>query len=1049
MLLSLNRAVRRWRNPLATGLLVVCAGCGGGGGDPTPPPPVVVVPPAAAPSISTQPQNAIAIDGAKASFSVTAAGTAPLSYQWQLDGKNIDGATQPSYSTAALRLTDSGGQYRVIVSNAGGSLTSNAAVLTVQPVALTVSSQPKSDSVLDGSAATFNVEANGSGPIEYQWMRGGSSIAGATGPSYTTPTLGLADSKSEFQVLITNPAGTVASDKVTVTVSPVAPTITSQPASLTVADHGLVTLTVSVTGSAPQSFQWKRNGVPIAGASASNYSFTADYPNSGDTYSVTASNLAGAVDSLSAVVTVNPLAAAFSAQPQSASVNPGGSATFTAAFSGTAPLSHQWQRSTDGGKSWSSIPGAAGASYKLAYVTMADAAASFRIQIGNPAATVSSQAATLTVTPNVRLLAGALGGPGYAEGLGAQARFNNPMGVAVDKAGNVFVAEYSNHTIRRIEPNGQTSLFAGKPGVSGSIDGKGTDARFWVPGHLAMDSGGNLFVAENCSIRKITADGMVSSFAGRPYECTTPVNGQGTAAMFGYIRGLAIDANDNVYVSDGDLGQTIRKISSSGLVTTLAGSMGERGFVDGVGGAARFSNLGGLAIDSAGLLFAIDYSSIRTVATDGKVTLYAGHPNLPGSTEGPRLEARFINPAALAFDLDGNLFVTEYRRIVRISKAGLVLKTVGMEYQPPEAPPSLDGPASNATVIAASDIARLPNGDLVFAQSQGHSVRILASNGSIRTLAGLTQQTGMQDGVAVDSRFRSPQNVIGDGAGGLLVVDRENQRIRRINAAGEVSIFAGSSWGSQEGTGASIRFSWLGGIARDSSGNVYVADSGNHTIRKISPAGVSSTLAGKAGEFGSADGTGSAARFYQPQGIAVDVNGNVYVADSNNQTIRRITPAGVVSTVAGKVGSYGGTDGLGAQANFVYPTALAFDSKGVLYVADSSASTIRAITTDGRVSTFAGFHNAPGLSNDGYPYVRLNRPLALAFDAQDNLYVADAGNNAIRRITPDGIASTVIGVPEAGIVRLGAGGSINAPAGVAVLPNGRLVFVSEEAVLSD
>lgn len=1048
MLQPLNNALRPWRSRLAIGLLFTCAACGGGGGDPSPPP-VVVVPPAIAPSIGAQPQNTSVIDGAKASFSVTASGTAPLSYQWQLDGKNIDGATQASYSTAALRLTDSGGQYRVVVSNVGGSVTSSAAVLTVQAIAISVGAQPKPASVADGTAATFSVEASGSGPIEYQWLRGSSSIAGATGASYTTAALGLADSKSEFQVLITNPAGTLASDKVAVTVTPVAPTITSQPTSLTVADHGAVILTVSAAGSAPHSYQWKRNGNAIAGATSASYSFSADFPNSGDRYSVTISNMAGMVDSQAAAVTVNPLAAAFSLQPQSLSVNPGGSAAFAATASGTAPLSYQWQRSMDGGKTWASLPGATGASYKLGYATLADAATSFRVQISNPAATVSSQAATLSVVPNIRVLAGALGGPGYAEGLGAQARFNSPTGVAVDKDGNIYAAEFSNYVVRRIAPNGQTSLYAGKPGANGSIDGKSADARFWVPSHLALDSKGNLFVAELCSIRKITADGMVSTVAGRPYECTIPSNGQGTAATFGYIRGLATDAADNLYVSDSDRSQAIRKISASGLVTTVAGTIGERGFVNGVGGAARFSNLGGIAFDSAGTLFAIDGSSIRSVATDGSVSLYAGLPDTSGTTEGNRLDARFIYPSSLAFDQDGNLFVTEQRRIVRISKAGLVLKAVGVDYPPPEAPLSLDGPASTAMVFTASGIARLPNGSMVFAPDVGHSVRVMSANASVTTLAGLTQQTGAQDGAAAGSRFHSPQNVISDGAGGMLLADRENYRIRRINAAGQVSTLAGSSWGTQDGTGADIKFSLLGHIARDSSGNVYVADSSNQTIRKITPSGASSTIAGKAGESGSADGTGAAARFYQPLGMAVDANGNVFVSDSSNKTIRRITPAGVVSTVAGKPDSFGGTDGPAAKASFAYPGALAFDSKGVLYIADSSANTIRKLSPDGMVSTFAGAFNAPGLSNDIYPYVRLNRPTALAFDAQDNLYVADAGNNVIRRITPDGTASTVIGSPEMGIVRPGPGGTLNAPTGVAVLTNGRLVIVSEEAVLSD
>ena len=176
-----------------------------------------------------------------------------------------------------------------------------------------------------------------------------------------------------------------------------------------------------------------------------------------------------------------------------------------------------------------------------------------------------------------------------------------------------------------------------------------------------------------------------------------------------------------------------------------------------------------------------------------------------------------------------------------------------------------------------------------------------------------------------------------DGSGNVYVADSGNYTIRKITPAGVVSTLAGlaGSSGSADGTGSAARFYYPTGVAVDGSGNVYVADTGNYTIRKITPAGVVSTLAGLAGSTGSADGTGSAARFYYPYGVAVDGSGNVYVADTGNYTIRKITPAGVVSTLAGTAGSSGSADGTGSAARFNYPTGVAVDGSGNVYVADS------------------------------------------------------------------------------------------------------------------
>jgi len=230
------------------------------------------------------------------------------------------------------------------------------------------------------------------------------------------------------------------------------------------------------------------------------------------------------------------------------------------------------------------------------------------------------------------------------------------------------------------------------------------------------------------------------------------------------------------------------------------------------------------------------------------------------------------------------------------------------------------------------------------------------------------------------------------------VADQSNSTIRKITSAGVVTTFAGTAgvFGSADGTGAAASFNYPFGIAVDASGNVYVADQNNSAIRKITSAGVVTTFAGTAGVSGSADGTGTAASFNYPLGIAVDASGNVYVADQNNSTIRKITSAGVVTTFAGTAGVSGSADGTGAAASFYYPTGIAVDASGNVYVADTYNSTIRKITSAGVVTTFAGTAGVQGSQMGALPGV-LSRPTGIAV-TPTAIYVTMA--NGVVKIVP-------------------------------------------------
>ncbi len=219
------------------------------------------------------------------------------------------------------------------------------------------------------------------------------------------------------------------------------------------------------------------------------------------------------------------------------------------------------------------------------------------------------------------------------------------------------------------------------------------------------------------------------------------------------------------------------------------------------------------------------------------------------------------------------------------------------------------------------------------------------NGGAVTTLAGTAGSSGSADGTGAAARFTNPTGVAVDAAGTLYVADQSNNTIRRITQAGVVTTLAGlaGSPGSANGTGAAARFNAPSGVAVDAAGTLYVADQGNHTIRRISAAGVVTTLAGSAGSPGSANGTGAAARFYAPYNVAVDAAGTLYVAEFNNNTVRRVTAAGVTTTLAGTAGSPGSADGTGAAARFNAPTGVAVDAAGAVYVADYSSHTIRVI----------------------------------------------------------------------------------------------------------
>ena len=624
--------------------------------------------------------------------------------------------------------------------------------------------------------------------------------------------------------------------------------------------------------------------------------------------------------------------------------------------------------------------------------------------------------------------------PGSDDGQGNQARFYGPEAAAADKAGNIYVADYWNHSIRKITPTGQVTTLAGQPGFfnGGFADGVGPMARFYNPTGVAVDDVGDVYVADtgNNRIRKITPFGMVTTIAGG-HEGSQ--DGPAMTAGFYYPGGVARDKNGNLFVAD-TLNHTIRKITPDGMVTTLAGKPGILGSVDGVGSAALFAQPNGVTLDSAGNLYVSDTNNfaIRKVTSDGVVSTVAGMLRVSGFADGAGTNARFDLPFNAAFDVAGNLFVADGGNSVirKIDPSGNVTTVAGS----PGGFGATDGSGSSARFRFPHGVVFNTAGDLFISDWENWSIRRMTPAGEVTTFVGQPGDAGYGDGTGSAAKFAAPSDVAVDEAGNVYVADAGNRVIRKITPGGVVSTLAGMPkvTGTQDGYRSEARFDWPQGIAVDKAGNVYVADTTKETIRKITPDGMVSTFAGLAATGGDADGVGSAARFRGPEGLAVDGAGNVYVIDSHNYTLRKITPGGEVTTVAGKRGN-------GATNMFNEPHSVAIDPLGNVFVGDGPR--VCKVSENGIISTYAGSSSFFGNQDGSALDARFTGPLRIAADRSGDLYVCDVSSYRVRKISTNGMVTTLGGSTQGNAVGAGKEAFFDRLTGLAVNSAGAVYVV--------
>jgi sugar lactone lactonase YvrE len=643
--------------------------------------------------------------------------------------------------------------------------------------------------------------------------------------------------------------------------------------------------------------------------------------------------------------------------------------------------------------------------------------------------TVNNTIRSLSITGTncvVTTVAGLGGAPGFVDGVGAVARLNTPEGITMDSAGTIFFTDTGNDVIREMTFNGSTwtvATIAGSFDAYGSQDGTNQSALFDNPAGLCCDAAGNIFVADyaNNEIRKMTPSGtnwIVTTIAGQ--RTSGHADGLNTNATFFYPAGIAIDTNGNLFVGEA-LNSTVRKITPSGsdwMTSTIAGQAGRSGGSDGLGTNALFEFPADIVVASNGNVFVADAEGytvreLTPVGTNYSVSTPLGTYRVGGTNDGIGNAALFFEPYGVTFDNKGDLLITDSgnSEIRQATPDGTDWATSTLAGYGGDTG-SANGAGSVARFNQPYGIAVGLSNNLFVADNANATIRELTPSGTnwvVQTIAGQAGNPGFAEGLGTNALFYLPSCLAVDTNGAVYVADSGNEVIRRLNPSGnsfQSTTIAGTNEvsGSADGTNSVARFDYPTGVAIDTAGVIYVADSFNSTIRKISPVQTGwavNTIAGSAGVFSWNDGSGTNALFNYTRGVTVDKNGVVYATDWGNYEIRMLTPTSSnysVTTIAGSVLVYGHLDGTNSSSSFAYPTDIAVDNNGVLYVTDSDNSTVRKIVHSGTnwiVTTMAGIPGQIGSSDGNGAAALFNYPQGIAVDGNGTVYVTEEFNNTV------------------------------------------------------
>ncbi|RAJ96008.1 putative secreted protein (Por secretion system target) [Larkinella arboricola] len=556
--------------------------------------------------------------------------------------------------------------------------------------------------------------------------------------------------------------------------------------------------------------------------------------------------------------------------------------------------------------------------------------------------------------------------------------------------------------------------------------GPAVQANLGSPYGVAVDSQGNIFIADryNHRIRKVTPNGIISTVVGTGTQGFTGDGGPAVQANLSSPNGVAVDTQGNLFIADFG-NNRIRKVTANGTISTVAGT-GTQGFT-GDGGPATTASLRhprGVAVDTQGNLFIADLDNqrIRKVSSGGIITTVAGNGTYgSGGDGGPATSAGIGSPYGVAVDKQGNLFIADgsNNRIRKVSPTGIITTVAGNGTYGFSGD---GGPATSAQLSSPSSVAVDAQGNLFIADASNYRIRKVATNGLIYTVAGNGPiGDGGDGGPATSAQLNLPTGVAVDSQGNLIIADMGNRRIRKVSANGIINTIAGNgteNYGGDGGPATEARFHFPTDVAVDAQGNLFIVDQFNSRIRKVAPNGIITTVAGNGTSGFSGDGgPATSAQLGYPTGIAVDTHGNLFIAEQGSRRIRKVAPNGIITTVAGNGAQcddsnicFSGDGGPAIHASLSSPYDVAVDAQGNLFIADHHNGRIRKVTANGMISTVAG-NGETGYSGDGGPATnaQIGFPVSITVDGQGNLFFTNPTSQRIRKVTPSGIITTVAG----------------------------------------
>lgn len=600
-----------------------------------------------------------------------------------------------------------------------------------------------------------------------------------------------------------------------------------------------------------------------------------------------------------------------------------------------------------------------------------------------------------------------------------------PISVAFDAGGNYYVNSNGAGSVLKVSTSGIVTTVGGGNGTTPIVDGaSATSGTFINLSGLVLDAAGNIYITELSSsrVRKISTLGIVTTIAGNGTQGFSGDGGAATAAELKFPLGLAIDGTGNIYIAD-LLNNRVRKVTPGGIITTVAGN-GTAGF-SGDGGAATSATLNqpiGVAVDASGNLYIADEqnSRIRKVTPGGIISTVAGNgtPGFSGDG-GPATSAMIGSPSSVSVDPSGNLFITSNQdnRIRKVSSGGTITTLAGNGI----AGFSGDGgAATSAQLNAPWSTALDAAGNVYVADESNFRIREINTSGTITTAAGNGSSVIGDNGPATSAVLYSPQAVFVDHPGNVYFPDKN--RVMQVDPSGNLSTIAGNGIAATQGDGGLATRAEINnpfGVYKDATGNIYIGCAGDFTIRKVDPSGIISTFAGNGTQGYTGDGgAATSASIGHAQGITGDAAGNIYFTDFDHAVIRKVTQGGIISTFAGTgTAGYAGDGGAATSAQLGAPNSICIDATGNIYVGDDAVNSVRKITPGGIISTVAGGTASTGNTGDGGPATSalFGDIEGLTCDANGNLYIADGQQNRIRRVDAGtGIISAFAGNGTAG-----------------------------------